>query len=326
MSDWQLKTPVVFIIFNRPDTTERVFTEIAKAKPPKLLVVADGPRANHLGEAEKCAATRAIIDRVNWDCEVLTNYSDVNLGCRNRPASGLDWVFEQVEEAIILEDDCVPDPDFFRYCETMLMHYRNDTRIMMICGTNYLQSLPDLTESYFFTNYYPVWGWATWRRAWKHYDIDINAWDILKKKRQLQWLFGNKKIPIYYENMFALIENGFDAWDIQWWFACIFQHGLAIVPRDNLVSNIGASGTHTDTQGELHLNMPTYPFDINIKHPLFITPDAVLSKLTYEHSHAKLDLSLKTAINRGSYKRIIMAVLPVDLVHFLQKLAMYIHK
>lgn len=113
MSDWQFNTPVAFIIFNRPDTTARVFAEIAKAKPPKLLVVADGPREDKVGEAEKCAATRAIINQVDWPCEVLTNYSDVNLGCKNRVSSGLDWVFEQVEEAIILEDDCLPDPTFF---------------------------------------------------------------------------------------------------------------------------------------------------------------------------------------------------------------------
>ena len=323
MSDWQLKTPVAFIIFNRPDTTERVFSEIAKAKPPKLLIVADGPRPDRLGEAEKCLATRAIVERVDWRCEVLTNYSDVNLGCKNRVASGLDWVFEQVPEAIILEDDCVPDPDFFRYCEIMLMQYRTDTRIMMICGTNYLQCLPDLTESYFFTNYYPVWGWATWKRAWKHYDIDIKAWDFLKKKRQLQWIFGNTKIPSYYENMFELIPNGFDTWDIQWWFACLFQHGLAIVPKGNLISNIGVCGTHADTQGDVHINMPTYSFDVNIRHPLFITPDSVLSKLTYEHSHANLDLSLKTALNRKDYKRVIRAMIPDDLVRFLRNLAKY---
>src|SRR5665647_1261737 len=126
MPDFQLKTPVAFIIFNRPDTTERVFAEIAKAKPPKLLVVGDGARANRAGEAVKVAAAHAIIDRVDWDCEVLTNYSDSNLGCKVRVSSGIDWVFEQVEEAIILEDDCLPDSTFFRFCEELLEHYRDD--------------------------------------------------------------------------------------------------------------------------------------------------------------------------------------------------------
>lgn len=120
MSNYQLKTPVAFVIFNRPDTTKKVFAEIAKARPPKLLVIADGPRADHLDDAEKCTTARAIIDRVDWDCEVLTNYSDINMGCKRRVSSGLDWVFDIVEEAIILEDDCLPHPTFFRFCEELL--------------------------------------------------------------------------------------------------------------------------------------------------------------------------------------------------------------
>jgi hypothetical protein len=136
MTKFQLKTPVALIIFKRPDTTERVFETIRQAKPPKLLVVADGPRTDQPGEAEKCAATRAIIDRVDWDCEVLKNYSDSNLGCGLRPATGISWVFEQVEEAIVLEDDCVPHPTFFRFCEELLEYYRHDERIMSISGIN----------------------------------------------------------------------------------------------------------------------------------------------------------------------------------------------
>ena len=130
MADWVLATPVAFIIFNRPDTTEKVFAEIARARPPKLLVIADGPRAGREGEAARCAATRAIIDRVDWQCEVLTNYSEANLGCRNRVASGIDWVFEQVPEAIILEDDCLPHSSFFRFCEDLLIRYRHEERIL----------------------------------------------------------------------------------------------------------------------------------------------------------------------------------------------------
>src|SRR5262245_26909140 len=132
-----MRTPVAFIVFNRPDLTERVFAEIARARPPKLLVVADGPRPDVAGEAEKCVATRAIIDRVDWQCDVLTNYSDRNLGCGRRPSSGLRWVFEQVEEAIILEDDCLPHPTFFQFCEELLERYRDDKRVMHISGNNY---------------------------------------------------------------------------------------------------------------------------------------------------------------------------------------------
>ena len=146
-----MKTPVAFIIFNRPDTTKRVFEAIRHAKPPKLLVIADGPRADRPGEAEKCAAAREIIEGVDWECEVLTNYSDVNLGCGKRVSTGIDWVFDQVEEAIILEDDCLPNPSFFKFCELMLEQYRHDQRIMSISGTNYLETWKSSIQSYYFS-------------------------------------------------------------------------------------------------------------------------------------------------------------------------------
>ena len=131
-----MKTPVAFLIFNRPDTTAKVFEAIRQAKPPKLLVVADGPRSDNPSEAEKCQAAREIIEQVDWECEVLTNYSDVNLGCKTRVSSGLDWVFDNVEEAIILEDDCLPHPSFFPFCEKLLDNYRDDKRIMDIRRNN----------------------------------------------------------------------------------------------------------------------------------------------------------------------------------------------
>lgn len=131
-----LKTPVVFIIFNRSDTTEKVFAEIAKVRPRKLLVIADGPRPDHPSDIERCKAARAVIERVDWDCEVLTNYSEANLGCKACVSSGLDWAFQNVEEVIILEDDYLPHPTFFRFCEESLERYRDDERIALISGTN----------------------------------------------------------------------------------------------------------------------------------------------------------------------------------------------
>src|SRR5215831_3805810 len=158
-----MRTPVALIIFNRPDVTERVFAEIAHARPRKLLVIADGPRFNRPGEAEKCTATRAIIDRVNWECEVLKNYSDVNLGCGGRESSAMIWIFEQAEEAIILEDDTLPQPTFFRFCEELLEKYRDDERVMHISGDNWLFGQKRISDSYFFSHYCLSWGWASWR-------------------------------------------------------------------------------------------------------------------------------------------------------------------
>lgn len=194
MSSWQLKTPIAFIIFNRPDTTARVFAEIAKAKPPKLLVVADGARSNRQGEAEKVAATRAIIEQVNWPCEVITNFSDKNLGCKNRVSTGIDWVFEQVPEAIILEDDCLPDPSFFRFCEEMLEKYRDDQRIGMISGDNLQFGRRRNNDSYYFSRYVHIWGWASWRDKWQSsYDVRMKKWPEVRDGNWLVDMVRNKK-------------------------------------------------------------------------------------------------------------------------------------
>jgi hypothetical protein len=187
MSNFQIKTPVAFLVFNCPDTTIRVFEEIRCARPPKLLVVADGPRADRPGEADKCQAVRAVIETVDWPCEVLKNYSDVNLGCKIRVSSGLDWVFEQVEEAIILEGDCLPHPTFFRFCEELLETYRDDERIGMISGDNFQFGRKRGDASYYFSRYNHIWGWASWRRAWQHYDRNMAIWP---KFRDDHWLNG----------------------------------------------------------------------------------------------------------------------------------------
>src|SRR5437868_7090749 len=159
------KTPVALIIFRRPQFTEQVFQALARVQPRQLFVIADGPRPDVEGEAELCRATRAIIDRVDWQCEVIKNYLETNLGCGRRPATGISWVFDQVEEAIILEDDCVPGPSFFPFCEELLARYRDDERIMHIAGSTYEHGLLPTPYSYCFSHFNGAWGWASWRRA-----------------------------------------------------------------------------------------------------------------------------------------------------------------
>src|SRR5215212_1700704 len=149
MSEWQLKTPVALVLFNRPDMTEKVFQVVRKVKPRKLLLIADGPRLNYPGEAKKCAAARAVVEQVDWDCEVLRNYSGVNLGLKRRVKSGFDWVFSEVEEAIILEDDTLPHPTFFRFCEELLERYRNDMRVWSISGNNFQFGRKRTKDSYY---------------------------------------------------------------------------------------------------------------------------------------------------------------------------------
>lgn len=257
MSNYQLKTPVVFIIFNRLETTKRVFAEIAKARPPKLLVIADGPRSDHPDDIEKCAAVRAIIDCVNWDCEVLKNYSDVNLGCKHRISSGLDWVFDTVEEAIILEDDCLPHPTFFRFCEEMLEKYRNNETVMQIGGTHTLSKTLK-GYSYGFTKYAGIWGWATWRRAWKLYDVNIEFWPAIKKAEYISKNFSKLEGMIHEQIFDDVYNNKIDTWDYQW-SLCVMLHGLAIYPNVNLISNLGFNkdATHTFNKNDPRMNLET---------------------------------------------------------------------
>lgn len=270
MSDFKLTTPVAFIIFNRPDTTERVFAEIANARPPKLLVVGDGPRSTRPGEADRVAATRAIIDKVDWPCEVLTNYSDVNLGCKRRVSSGIDWVFENVEEAIILEDDCLPDSSFFRFCEEMLERYRHDQRIGMISGDNFQFGRRYGGDSYYFSKYVHIWGWATWRDRWRgSYDVYMARWPLVRDNGRLQDLVLDEDEADYWAAIFERVHQGeIDTWDYQWVFANWVEGRLSVLPSVNLISNIGfgVDATHTTSVSPLS-DLPTEAMQFPLLHP-----------------------------------------------------------
>lgn len=287
MSDWQLQTAVAFIIFNRPDTTERVFAEIAKAKPPKLLVIADGPRANRPGEAEKCAATRAIIDRVDWDCEVLTNFSEVNLGCKRRVSSGLDWVFDQVGEAIILEDDCLPDPTFFRFCQEMLERYRHDQRIGLISGDNFQFGHRRSDDSYYFSKYMHIWGWASWRDRWVNgYDVTMAKWPQIRDAGWLTDIVGNMREAAYWQKIFERVYRGkIDTWDYQWMFANWIGNRLTILPAVNMISNIGFDANATHTTGDSDLaNLARESMSFPLVHPPGISRNVEADRFSYQKS------------------------------------------
>jgi hypothetical protein len=282
-----MRTPVALIIFNRPDFTERVFAEIARTRPPKLLVIADGPRPEQAGEAEKCAATRAIIDRVNWECEVLKNYSDENLGVGRRPASGLRWVFEQVEEAIILEDDCLPHPTFFRYCEELLEKYRDDERVMHISGDNWYFGEKQKPFSYFFSCYCYSCGWASWRRAFQYYDPEIKLWPVLRNTSWLLDILGDARAVEFWKSKFELhyttgIKN--TGWDWPWLFACWAHRGVSILPSTNLVSNIGfrEDATHTKSADDNRANVPLVEMIFPLSHPPCMVRDLEADQMIVE--------------------------------------------
>jgi hypothetical protein len=275
MSDFKLKTPVVLIIFNRPDTTIRVFAEIAKARPPKLLVIADGPRADHPDDAEKCTAVRAILDGVDWDCEVLKNYSDVNLGCKCRVSSGLDWVFDTVEEAIILEDDCLPHPTFFRFCEEMLERYQDDKRVMHISGTN-IPTKNLKSNTYRFSKHMGVWGWATWKRAWDLYDSSIEFWPAIRKSGFFSMRYNEINGGTYRQIYDDVYNDKIDTWDHQWQL-CVSLYGLAIFPCVNLILNcgFGESATHTTNKRDHRANLKFGELVFPLKHPAYYIIDEI---------------------------------------------------
>lgn len=286
-----MKTPVVFIIFNRPETTAKVFAAIRQAQPPKLLVIADGARSDRPGEAEKCAATKAIIDRVDWECEVLTNYSDINLKGMLRISTGLNWAFTQVERAIILEDDCLPHPSFFSFCEELLDRYQNDERIMAISGDNFQFGRNDTEYSYYFSRYPHCWGWATWSRAWQHYDIEMKLWPEIRDGNWLQAIFREQSTIKYWQKIFQAIYEGriTHGWDYRWTFACWLRNGLIILPHVNLVSNIGfgSGASNTTDSTSKSANIPTQEMSFPLKHPPFTLAHIWADNFTQKTHYSK---------------------------------------
>jgi len=270
-----LRTPVALFVFKRPDTTRRVFDAISKARPAKLLLIADGPRRDKMGEQEACRKVRDIIARVDWPCEVLQNFSERNLGCGERMISGLNWVFSQVEDAIILEDDCLPDPSFFPYCQELLERYRGDSRIAYISGCNLVERYITIDDSYCFTRIGGIWGWATWRLAWRRYDRNLTDWPEIKSRRLLAEVFDYPAGVAYFTAMFdAMYEKkGPDTWDYQWLYTCLRDNLTAIIPRVNLIANIGfgKDAAHT-TEPDARFVLPAARLQFPLKHPSSLIP------------------------------------------------------
>lgn len=283
-------TPVVLIVFNRPEPTRRVFSAIAKARPSRLLIIADGPRRDRQEEAQRCAEVRQIVSRVDWPCKVDTNFAAENMGCRKRVISGLNWVFSLVEEAIIVEDDCLADQSFFQYCAELLERYRDNHQIGLIAGFNYEGSFRH-SHSYYFSSLVPIWGWATWRRSWEQYDEHMTGWPEAKRSGLLKRLFPNKKIVAYWENNFDRMHDGTgpDTWDYQWVYTSWSRNWLNILPAKNLVQNIGfgEDATHTknlDPITAIRADKVAFP----LRHPSAIKPwqsrTMELQKRVFVHS------------------------------------------
>jgi hypothetical protein len=277
------QTPVVLIIFNRPHPTQRVFNVVREAKPQQLFVIADGARFAE--EQDQCEQTRKIIEQVDWDCEVLTDFAPINLGCKQRIISGLNWVFSLVESAIILEDDCLPTLSFFSFCEELLAYYRHDQRIFSISGNNFQNNISRTTDSYYFCKYSHIWGWATWRRAWQYWDDRAETWLAFRDADMMPNVWADSYSQIYWEAVFngVFLNDSSTSWDLIWQFNCWSQNGLSITPKYNLVSNIGfdIDGTYCKNSNNPLANLPTT--DIwEIEHPRFVVPNLAADLYTFD--------------------------------------------
>lgn len=273
----QLDTPVAVILFNRPDTTQRVFEAIRAVRPTRLLLVADGPRPHRPSDPQYCAASRAVFDQVDWPCDVRRDFATTNMGARGRVASGLNWVFSEVESAIVLEDDCLPDATFFRFAQELLRRYASDERVMGIGGTNVLGTWKDDRQSYHFSELGSIWGWATWRRAWSHFDVELTAWSRPEERAALVSALRRIGPCEARERQFQRVfEHEVDAWDYQWEAARFLQSGLFILPSRNLITNLGCGhpeATNTTFEGSPYANLPLQAASFPLVHPRSVVTD-----------------------------------------------------
>jgi hypothetical protein len=246
-----MRSPVLFLVFNRPETTRLVFAAIRAARPAKLYIAADGPRADRAGEAERCAEVRRIAAAVDWPCEVNALYRDKNLGCRTGVSEGITWFFSREEEGIILEDDVLPEETFFDFCDEMLDRYRGDDRVAMVTGCNFISNHFRAKESYFFSRYNHIWGWASWRRVRQNYDVRMTEWPTWRDGHGLAKISGgNRLFESFWRDTFdAVYEGKIDTWDYQWTFTCWRLGGLTAMPAFNQTHNLGfgPDATHTVT-------------------------------------------------------------------------------
>jgi GT2 family glycosyltransferase len=328
-----LQTPVALIIFNRPESAARVFAEIAKVKPRRLFVFADGPRPSRVRDAELCAAARQVVERVDWDCEVTRDFAPVNLGPHRRIVSGLNAAFQQVEDLIVLEDDCVPHPTFFRFCEELLEQYRHDERVMHIAGTHLqAQNRRSTPYSYTFSRWNLVWGWATWRRAWQHFDLEVRRWPEVRETSFLTDFLKDARAVKEYRGFFDDLYNRpgrNDGWDYAWSFACWSQSGFTLLPSTTLVENIGfgPDSTHfpgrpDDPRGRLTAEAMLFPLvdppcvvqdreadDFIIQHCVIQPQPSVLGRL-YMFVHRLLTTAAAPARKVLAFARSVIGIWP----------------
>jgi len=270
------KTPILFIVFNRPVTTIKVFEEIKAIKPLYLYIAADGPRNDRQNDLENCQKVKEIISQIDWHCEIKTKFNEFNLGCGLAVSSAITWFFNHVDNGIILEDDCVPHKDFFYFCEEMLYRYESNINITSIAGSCFQKHTNLKDYSYYFSVHNKIWGWATWKRTWDYYDLKLSNITSDEFHKMIMSNFKQKKERKYWLKVFETTKAGLiDTWDFQFMFLQWKLNGLTITPNVNLIKNIGFDNDATHTRwGAKNINFTreTHPI-LPLKHPLVIQRD-----------------------------------------------------
>lgn len=263
-----MNTPVLYLIFNRPKETELSFERIRQIRPSILYIAADGPRKEKIGETEKCQKVRAITEKIDWPCEVKRLYREENLGCGKAVSEAITWFFEKEEQGIILEDDILPDLSFFDFCTELLSKYKDDNSIFQIAGFNFFNLKSDQSNSYFFSLTSPIWGWASWRRAWNQYDFQMKDFQNIKSTKDYTSKFSSKQYADFETLRYEEVYGKWFTWDIQWDYTKAINGGKTIVPFVNLVENIGfgADATHTRLEKNPY-KIPVSKFHFPIIHP-----------------------------------------------------------
>lgn len=303
-----LSPPVVLVVYNRPQTIAQVMAAVRAARPSSLFVVADGPRRDVPGDDARTRACRELTETIDWPCQVVRDYAPVNLGIRARMETGLALAFAHVEAAIVLEDDCVPASSFFTFCAGLLDRYRDDTRVMGIGGSRLTPSRPGRVDTYAFSRYPLIWGWATWRRAWQHYDGAMRAWPSL---RDGGWLDTALESPVavrYWSHVLEQNHRDPDArnWDAAWLLTCWRLGGLSVVPAANLVSNVGfgPDSSHTRDARSPLSRLPVHTLAEPWRHPSIVArdpeEDAVIESVVFS---GNLDRALTTLRARMQARR-----------------------
>jgi len=275
----RFNTPILLICFNRPDLIKKVLAQIRMVKPISLYLAVDGARND--AEKRKVDEVKKMVGEIDWNCEVKTLFADKNFGCKYGPVRAMNWFFENEEMGIILEDDILVSKSFFYYCQELLNRYKNNQKIGTVSGNNFSE-VSDADYSYMFSKYSQTWGWATWRRVWKKYDIKIKDWPKRKKSGWLNNVLPTKISVFYWKIIFDAVYKGEmeSAWDYQWTYMSWVNKLLTIIPQRNLATNIGiglAGATHTKLKGKLY-EYPKYEIDIPLKHPQHIEINETLDE------------------------------------------------